>query len=90
MSETARPGCDPAWQEKYSHMIASPAEAIRHIKPGHRVFLGTGCGQPQELVRALAARAKDLADIEIVHLLTFGEAPYATPDLARCMVLQGR
>ena len=63
---------DPNWQEKYRSMIASPKEAVSRIMPGHRVFIGTGCAQPQELVRALTSRSSELADTEIVHLLTFG------------------
>ena len=45
------------------------------------MFVGTGCAQP-ELVRALVARAAELADTEIVHLLTLGDAPYARSELA--------
>jgi acyl-CoA hydrolase len=61
---------DPDWKEKYSDMVVTPEEAVRHIQPGFRVFIGTGCAQPQRLVSALVARHADLADIEIVHLLT--------------------
>lgn len=42
-----------------------------------RVFIGSGCAAPQTLVRALIARANEVYDVEIVHLLTFGAAPYA-------------
>ncbi|MCY3024418.1 MAG: GNAT family N-acetyltransferase [Planctomycetota bacterium] len=73
---------DPQWQQKYQGFIATAAEAAAQIKPGQRVFIGTGCAQPLELVRALAARAGELADIEILHLLTFGDAPYAYKELA--------
>jgi len=72
---------DPNWQEKYQSLIATPAEAVRQIKPGQRIFIGTGCAQPQLLVRALAARSRELTDTEIVHLLTFGDAPYAEKEL---------
>lgn len=73
---------DPNWQEKFGDMIVTPEEAVSHIQPGSRVFIGTGCAQPQRLVKALVARHADLADIEIVHLLTLGEAPYAEKELA--------
>jgi acyl-CoA hydrolase/GNAT superfamily N-acetyltransferase len=36
-----------------------------------------------ELVRALANHARELPDTEIVHLLTFGDAPYAHKELAQ-------
>ena len=73
----------PNWQEEYADMVATPAEAVRHIRPGQRVFVGTGCAQPQEVVRALTARAKELVDTEIVHLLTLGDAPYAAKELTQ-------
>ena len=56
--------------------------AVAEIHPGGRVFIGTGCAQPTELVKALTARASKLPDTEIVHLLTSGEAPYADKRLA--------
>ena len=68
---------DPDWQNTNKDIIATPEQAVRQIKPGNRVFIGTGCAQPAKLVQALTDRATSLADIEIVHLLTFGEAPYA-------------
>ena len=75
---------DEHWQDKYADMIATPAEAVSRIRPGQRVFIGTGCAEPQELVRALVARGRELSDTEIVHLLTFGEAAYAKRDLSEC------
>ncbi len=68
---------DPDWQTKYAAMIATPEQALARVKPGERVFIGTGAAEPRVLVDSLAARAGDLADIEIVHLITFGPAPYA-------------
>jgi acyl-CoA hydrolase/GNAT superfamily N-acetyltransferase len=73
---------DPSWQDKYAAFIATADKAVRAIRPGQRVFVGTGCGQPQVLVRALTARSRQLADTEIIHLLTFGDAPYAHRELA--------
>jgi acyl-CoA hydrolase/GNAT superfamily N-acetyltransferase len=77
MSDGRNASWDPDWIEKYRDVIATPEQAVSHIRPGHRVFIGTGCAQPLELVRALSARSSELTDTEIVHLLTFGEAPYA-------------
>jgi len=74
---------DPEWQEKYSDMIATADKAVASLRPGQRVFIGTGCAEPLELVRALTKRSQELPDTEIVHLLTFGEAPYAHRELTR-------
>ena len=73
---------DPAWTDKYRSTLGTAEEAVRRIRPGQRIFIGTGCAQPQELVRALVERSGDLADCEIVHLLTLGEAPYAQKELS--------
>lgn len=77
VDDKMKPEYDPNWQEKYSAMISSAKESVRKIKHGQRVFIGTGCGEPVELVQALTDRANELSDIEIVHLLTKGKAPYA-------------
>lgn len=70
------------WQDKYCDMISTPQNAVKKIKPGQRVFIGTGCAEPVELVKALTARANSLADVEIIQLLAKGEAPYADRKLA--------
>ena len=74
---------DPNWQDEYSDMILTADEAAKRIRPGQRIFVGTGCAQPRELVRALTARSRELSDTEIVHLLTLGDAPYATRELSQ-------
>jgi acyl-CoA hydrolase/GNAT superfamily N-acetyltransferase len=83
MNPPATPTCDPEWQTTYAELIATPEAAVARIQPGQRVFIGSGCGQPLALVRALVARAGELVDTELVHLLTLGDAPYAQPEMAR-------
>ena len=61
-------------------MICTADEAVKHIKSGFRVFVGTGCAQPEILVDAMVRRGKELIDVEIVHLLTIGRALYATTE----------
>jgi len=63
------------WKTKYADRIATPEQALGAVKSGSSVFIGTGCGQPQRLVEALAAK-RDLHDVTIFHLLTVGPAPY--------------
>jgi acyl-CoA hydrolase/RimJ/RimL family protein N-acetyltransferase len=77
MTETTKPVTDENWKDNYRDMISSAESAVERVRPGQRVFIGTGCAMPQTLVNALTARATQLSDVEIVHLLTFGEAPYA-------------
>ncbi|MHA1638048.1 MAG: GNAT family N-acetyltransferase [Candidatus Thorarchaeota archaeon] len=65
------------WTEKYKDKIVSAAQAIKKIQRGTRILLGTGCGVPHHLVRELATNANQMADNEIVHLLTIGNTPSA-------------
>jgi len=78
---TKRPSYDPDWQQKYASMITTAAEAVKKLRPGQRVFIGTGCAEPMTLVNALTKRGAELTDTELVHLLTFGEAPYANQEM---------
>ncbi|MDH3349786.1 MAG: GNAT family N-acetyltransferase [Desulfobulbaceae bacterium] len=73
---------DGAWQEKYSDMIATPCKALSLVKPGQRVFISTGCAAPVVLIQALMEQAGNLADVEIIQLLTQGEAPFAASKYA--------
>jgi acyl-CoA hydrolase/GNAT superfamily N-acetyltransferase len=68
---------DPDWITRYHDLVHTPERALAKLQPGQRVFIGSACGQPQALVRALVARAESLADMEIIDLLTLGDAPYA-------------
>lgn len=64
------------WQERYSDKVRTPEDAVASVKPGHRIFVGSGAAEPQRLVEALTDR-QDIGDTEIVHILTLGIAPYA-------------
>ena len=78
---------DTNWQSRYKDMIAQPRNAVGSVRPGQRVFVGTGCGEPVELVAALTSRAGELADVEIIQLFTKGTAPYAEKNLADCFTV---
>ena len=75
---------DTGWKETYKDMIKTPKRALSLLQSGHRVFLGTGCGEPTVLVEAMTRIAGNLADVEIVELLTKGNAPYAEKKFAAC------
>jgi len=65
------------WKEKHKDKISIAAVAMKLIKPGNSIFIGTGCGQPQHLVNALVEHSNHIYDAHIIHLLTMGAAPYA-------------
>ena len=72
----------PEWAKTFSITTSSAAEAVKKINPGHRVFISTGCSQPTNLVRAMTARAHELADVEIIQLLAIGDTPYLENGMA--------
>ena len=53
---------------------------FQEIRPGDRIFVGTGCGEPQYLVRSLfefiKQQPKAFLDAEIINIVTLGVAPY--------------
>ena len=61
----------------------SAAEAVAEIRSGDRVFVQGAAGVPTAAVEALVARADELRGVELVHLHTEGEAPYAEARYAR-------
>ena len=63
--------------EKY----VSAAEAVKVVKSGDRVYVQAAAATPTVLTKALSARANELRDVEVCHLHTEGEAPYANPEL---------
>jgi len=73
--------------EKYSFKKKNPVwvdadTAIKKIKKGGRILIGSGCAEPQYMVHALMKNADYFRDNEVVHILTVGVAPYADPKYA--------
>lgn len=59
--------------------IVSEEEAVLVVRSGDRLYVHSVAAAPMRLLRALTARAHELRDVEITHLHTEGEAPYAQP-----------
>ena len=55
--------------------VVSAKEALSHIKNGSRIFIGTGCGEPQHLVRSLVANPI-IQDAVIYQMLSFTLSKY--------------
>lgn len=53
----------------YPHKIMTAEKAVKQIKPGNRVFIGTGCGEPQHLIHAMV-KDKNMHDIMIYQMLS--------------------
>jgi acyl-CoA hydrolase/GNAT superfamily N-acetyltransferase len=65
------------WPEKFN---ADPGIVFKEIRPGDRIFVGTGCGEPQFLVQSLldyvGENPKAFMDAELITIVTLGVAPY--------------
>lgn len=70
------------WPDVFREKMTSAGAAVERVESGNRVYLGGGAGVPQTLVNALVARSAEVEDVEIVHMLHFGGAPYVRPEYA--------
>ncbi len=57
------------WQHHYADKVVAAPEAVSKIMRGSRVFIGTGCGEPQHLIRAMVAD-EQLQDIMVYQMLS--------------------
>jgi acyl-CoA hydrolase/ribosomal protein S18 acetylase RimI-like enzyme len=68
-------------REKYPEKFVPEERIFSHIHRGDRIFIGTGCGEPQYLVRALIRYVEShptaFYDAEVFQVWTLGLAPYA-------------
>ena len=67
-------------KKAYPEKFLSEKDIFSRIHGGDRIFIGTGCGEPQYLVKALInyveSNPKALFDAELLHVWTLGVAPY--------------
>jgi acyl-CoA hydrolase/GNAT superfamily N-acetyltransferase len=76
---------DDRWLEKakeaYPEKFVSEGRVFRHVRRGDHIFIGTGCGEPQYLVKALISYVEShptaIFDAEVFQVWTLGVAPYA-------------
>ncbi len=69
------------WLESYRRRVTTAEEAVKDIRSGDRVWIHPGCNTPVKLVEAMVGRADELENVEVVHILTLGPAPYAEPGM---------
>ncbi|NOX38259.1 MAG: acetyl-CoA hydrolase/transferase family protein [Calditrichaeota bacterium] len=68
-----------SWIDLYRSKIIDPETAVAKVESGNRVYIGGGAGVPQLLIKSLMNRAPELKNVEIIHILHFGDAPYVDP-----------
>ncbi|MGD9286905.1 MAG: GNAT family N-acetyltransferase [Desulfobacterales bacterium] len=57
------------WRRHYAPKIVDALEAVSNIMRGSRVFIGTGCGEPQHLINAMV-KDERLQDIMVYQMLS--------------------
>ena len=62
--------------ERYREKVLTPEQAARKVRPGQHVFVGTACGTPRELVRALDTLVDWPHDVELFHFITTDAIPH--------------
>jgi acyl-CoA hydrolase/RimJ/RimL family protein N-acetyltransferase len=70
------------FKRHYREKFRPVDEIFRQIHRGNRIFVGTGCGEPQYLVNSLISfvesNPKAFFDAEIFQVWTMGVAPYTS------------
>ncbi|MFP3981613.1 MAG: GNAT family N-acetyltransferase [Desulfobacterales bacterium] len=63
------------WPDEYLQKQCSAEQAMKRLKSGQRVFVGSSCGEPQHLVNILVNKAPHLSDLEVVRLMSLQNSP---------------
>ena len=71
-----------SWELDYKKKLRTADEALTCVQSGMRVYIQPGCAEPETLVEALMRRGPFVEDVEVVHMLTMGAAPYVAPEMA--------
>src|SRR5580692_932698 len=70
------------WEMEYKKRVKTADDALRCVESRMRVYIQPGCAEPETLVEALMRRGPHVHDVEIVHMMTMGCAPYVAPEMA--------
>jgi 4-hydroxybutyrate CoA-transferase len=65
-----------------AYIRASVHEAIDRLRPGMKVLLPPGCGEPVALVAEICRRAPTLGDLTLMGGIHLGDYPFARPEAA--------
>src|SRR5215467_792207 len=70
------------WESsEYVKKVQTAEQALQSVRSGMRVYIQPGCAEPETLVEALLKRAPSVQNVEVVHLLTMGNADYVKPEM---------
>jgi len=65
----------PRMKEIYEGRLTTVEKAYQKIKPGDRIYIGSGVSEPQYLARRLGDFPANIADTEILHLISLNVSP---------------
>jgi acyl-CoA hydrolase len=71
-----------SWQTEYRRKLKTADEALSVLRSSQRVWVQQGNSTPQPLIEAMIRRAPVLKDVEVISMLTLGDAPYTRPEFA--------
>jgi len=77
------PRLSPNWRAEYASKLQSAAQAVSCIRSRESLWVQSSSSTPEDLLRALTARAAELEDVNIVHMKTLGYADYSLPQYER-------
>jgi acyl-CoA hydrolase/GNAT superfamily N-acetyltransferase len=68
------------WRKIYPEKFVPESEIFGNIHRGDRIFIGSACAEPQQLVHGLIkyvqSNPKSFFDAEVLHIMSLGVAPY--------------
>lgn len=70
-----------SWFDDYKKKKCSFEEAVAVVKSNDRVYISGNAATPFKLMEALELRHKELKNVEIAHVLLFGNDPLSKPGM---------
>ncbi|UCC12057.1 MAG: acetyl-CoA hydrolase/transferase family protein [candidate division WOR-3 bacterium] len=70
-----------SWFDEYKKKKCSFEEAVAVVKSNERVYISGNAATPFKLMEALELRHKELQNVEIAHVLLFGDDPLTKPGM---------
>jgi len=74
---------NPAFLRIFHDKLVTAETALGAVKSGDHVYVHPGCATPERLLDAMVARAEELLDVKVVHLMSNGRAEYVRPGMER-------
>lgn len=68
------------WKAIYESKRTDASSALDLIHSGDRVVVGHACGEPSYMLDILVEKAAQYKNVELVHMISMGKAPYCYPE----------